>query len=75
MQGLEALDEQLLQQRAEVGNTLSVGVLEHSAEGGDVGQALQPKQALDEGIVAIGLAFTELAVAEEQMDYQLEEED
>jgi hypothetical protein len=54
---------------------LGVEILEHAAEGGDIGQPLQAQQAQDDGVVLVEAEISEMAKAEQKMDDQAEHED
>jgi hypothetical protein len=69
----EPLENQILQQRAEMADGGGVHLAEHSAEGGHVGQAFRAQQAFHQGLVTVAAAVAEFPEAQKEMEDQLEE--
>jgi len=70
----QALEGDVHEQAAEVVDALFIGVLQHPAQGGHVGQAIEAEDRLDQRVVAVGPAVPQFAEAEQEMDDELEED-
>ena len=72
-EGGQALKEHLSKQPAEVVHALGIGVLEHAADRGHIGQTFEAEQPLDHRIVAIRSAVAQFAKAQQEVNDQLQD--
>jgi len=73
-QAHQANQDPILQEAPEVLDALGGGLLQGPAEGGHVRQSVEAEHAFDQGVVFIVAAVLEFAIAQQQVDNQLDKE-
>jgi hypothetical protein len=69
--GGEAVEDEVAEEPAEALDTVRVSLGEGTADGGDIGEALEAEESEDHGVLVVEAGVTQFAVAQEQVDDEL----